>query len=283
MSRLLSGWRRAARGLLEAAAVRRVLYLPAVKRLLDHTPFARMLYQVWDRGHPFDREYGVDTLGIVSVDRITSDRQLASQIVCYAGSQPSIVRTALSALGPLEDYTLLDFGCGKGRAAIVASEFPFRQVIGVELSPELAAVARANAAIVAQRFPARPGIDIVEGNVLDVALPAGKLAVFAYHPFGERILTGVARRLEAAIDQGAGHIFFVYDNAVHAAVLDSSPMFKRFYAETVPYHHRELGYGLFEHDAVVIWQSVRGAIPTPYGRVDRAVRVVGGRAQLDPR
>jgi predicted RNA methylase len=257
------------------------LYSPVVKRRLDHAPLTRNLYKVWDRGHPFDHEFGVDTLGIVAADQITSDRRLAAQIVCYAGSQPSIVRGGLSALGPIEEYTLLDFGCGKGRAAIVASEFSFRQVIGVELSSALAAAARANAAIIARRFPRRPPITIVEANVLQFALPAGKLAIFAYHPFGAEILAGVVKRLEAALAAETPHIFFVYDNPVHAEILDASPAFKRFYAGVVPYEKSELGYGLFKHDAVVIWQSMRGAISTPHSHVDRKVKVVNGKAELE--
>jgi hypothetical protein len=42
----------------------------------------------------------------------------------------------------------------------VASEFPFRDILGVELYPELAAVAERNAAIAAERFPDRTTIRI---------------------------------------------------------------------------------------------------------------------------
>jgi SAM-dependent methyltransferase len=218
---------------------------------------------VWDRGHPFDRQFGVDTLGIVTVDEITPDKSLAAQILWYQGSQPSIVRRALAALGDVEDYTLLDFGCGKGRAAIVASEFPFRQVVGVELSPALAAKAQANAAIIAHRFPERPGITIFNANVLEYGLPAGKLAIFAYHPFGPEILGGVVKRMEAALAVDTPHIFFVYYNPMHADVLDASPAFQRFYAAVIPFDKSELGFGAVKEDAVAIWQSVKGAVPAP--------------------
>ena len=264
MGSIQSRLKKAVRSLLQSTPVQRVLYTPAVKRSLDHAPFARRLYMVWDRGHPFDRQFGVDTLGIVAADRITQDKRLAAQILYYIGSQPSIVRRALATLGAVEDYTLLDFGCGKGRAAIVASEFPFRQVIGVELSPVLAAKAQANVAIIANRFPERPGITIFNANVLEFALPTGKLAIFAYHPFGAEILAGVVKRLEAALAADTPHIFFVYYNPVHADVLDSSPAFQRFYAGVIPYDKSELGFGALKHDDVVIWQSVRGAIPRPH-------------------
>jgi SAM-dependent methyltransferase len=273
--------KQAIRRLLDSPPVQSVLYAPALKRSLDHAPFARKLYKVWDRGHPFDREFGVDTLGALAEDQITRDKRLAAQIAGYLGSQPSIVRRSLAALGPVEEYTLLDFGCGKGRAAIVASEFPFRQVIGVELSPVLSAQAHANVAIIASRFPERPGITIINANVLEFALPPGKLAIFAFHPFGAEILAGMVKRLEAALAGLTPHIFFVYDNPTYADVLDASPAFQRFSAGIVPYDKSELGYGVFKHEAVVIWQSVRGAIRTPHRNIDRKVRIVNGQAELE--
>ncbi len=112
-------------------------------------------------------------------------------ISAYTGSQPGIVRRALSALGDIKDYALVDLGCGKGRATAVATEFPFREVIGVELSAELAATARANAAIVARRFPDRPQVTIVEANVVDFPLPPGKLVFFNYHSFGQQLIAQI--------------------------------------------------------------------------------------------
>jgi SAM-dependent methyltransferase len=254
--------------------------MPAIKRSLDHAPLTRKLYRVWDRMHPFDLQFGTDTIGILTADEITSDKNLASQILCYAGSQPSILRTAISALGSIEDYTFLDLGCGKGRAAIVASEFPFREIVGVDLSANLATIARANAASIALRFPQRPRITIVNANVLDFPLPPGKLVLFGYHPFGAEILAQVVHNLEVSLAADTPHIFFVYDNPVHGVVLDASPGFARFYARQVPYDKSELGFGVFTYDAVVIWQSVRGAVSTPHSDIDRPVVVVNGKAEL---
>jgi tRNA G46 methylase TrmB len=36
-----------------------------------------------------------------------------------------------------EDFTFFDFGSGKGRALHLASEFPFKNIIGVEFSSKL--------------------------------------------------------------------------------------------------------------------------------------------------
>jgi SAM-dependent methyltransferase len=280
MGRVTSSLKKVVRRMLSSPPVKSVLYAPAVRRSLGHSPLTRNFYRVWDRLHPFDLQYGIETTGILTPDEITSDRYLASQVVCYAGSQPSIVRAALSALGPVDDYAFLDLGCGKGRAAIVATEFPFREVVGVDLSTDLTLIARSNADSVARRFPDRPRVTIAQANVLNVPLPAGKLVLFAYHPFHAEILEGVIGRLEAALAADTPHIFFVYDDPYHAEVLDASPAFTRYHARQIPYDESEMGFGLFTHDAVVTWQSVRGAVLRPYPDANRRVIVVNGKAEL---
>jgi predicted RNA methylase len=239
-----------------------------------------MLYRVWDRRHPIDVQYGIDTIGMVEAASISSDKNLIPQITIYAGSQPSILRKSLAALGPVEEYTFIDYGCGKGRAAIVAAEFPFREVVGVDLSGALVECARENAAKVAARFPGCPQMRFEEANVVDFSLPPGKLVLFAYHPFGAEVLAQVVKNLEAALAGHTTHIFFVYDFPVHAAVLDASPGFRRFYAGQIPYDKSELGFGIFREDVVVIWQSVRGATATAHPGADRGVRVADGKADL---
>jgi tRNA1(Val) A37 N6-methylase TrmN6 len=59
---------------------------------------------------------------------------MASQILPYAGSQPSIVRAGIALLPDHNQYAFVDLGCGKGRALMVASEFSFARLVGVEIS-----------------------------------------------------------------------------------------------------------------------------------------------------
>ncbi len=63
---------------------------------------------------------------------------------------PNIFTTRISSL--LIDYrqfVFVDFGFGKGTALLLATEFPFKRIIGVEFSPELHRIAEENI----KRFP----------------------------------------------------------------------------------------------------------------------------------
>lgn len=166
----------------------------------------------------------------------------------------------------------MDLGCGKGRVTTVAGEFPFRAVIGVELSAALAATARANAAITSRQFPNRPQVTIAEENVVDFVLPVGRVVFFNYHAFGAELMAKIMARCEAALVSGElQHMFFVYYNPVHSEIFDVSPGFSRFYVEQIPYDKSEIGFGPDRSDVVAIWQSVQGSVPTPHKGTDRKI------------
>jgi SAM-dependent methyltransferase len=252
--------------------IRSLFYISAIKKLLETIPGIRNVYAPAQRTHPIDRIYGIDTSGVVQVENIHPDQSLRSQISAYVGSQPSIVRRGLSVLGDIRDYVLVDLGCGKGRVTTVASEFPFRAVVGVELSAALVATARANAATIAGQFPDRPKVTIAEANVVDFPVPEAKLVFFNYHAFGAELMAKIVAKCEAALASGAQpHMFFVYYNPVHAEVFDQSPAFVRFYVEQIAYDKSEIGFGPDLSDVVAIWQSVCGSAPTPHHGADRTI------------
>ena len=255
--------------------LRMALYAPAVKAAIEVIPGLRTIYHPWQRSHPFDRFYGIDASGILPAEKIHADPKLAAAIIGYAGSQAGVVRGALSALGDTRDYVFIDVGCGKGRAAIAASEFPFREIIGIELSAELANIARRNVLKISERFPDRPPIAIHAGNALDFSLPPRKSVIYTYHALGRELLKRFVAKLESALDApDAPEMFFVYCNPVFGEVLDASPALNRWYADVIPYDPSEIGFGPDESDTVVIWQSARHARPSPHSRTGRKIVIV---------
>src|SRR5271156_2273668 len=95
--------------------IRALFYISPVKKSLETIPVIRNVYAPAQRTHPIDRIYGIDTSGVVQVGDIHPDKSLQSLIFAYVGSQPSLVRRAVSTLGDITDYVFVDLGCGKGR------------------------------------------------------------------------------------------------------------------------------------------------------------------------
>jgi SAM-dependent methyltransferase len=258
-------------------------WAPSVKPVLERLPFVRRIYNGWARRHPFDVAHGLDTSGYVAAAECAPhDAAMASQITCYGGSQPSIVRAGLAKLPDREHYAFVDIGCGKGRSLAVASELSFRRVVGIEIASELAAVARKNAAVLAARFPDRASIEIQIGDATNPAAPAPCVVYFMYHAFGAALMTRLVESLERQLEDRLQHVFFVYYNPVHAELIDRSPRFARWSAEVLPYAADELGYGPDVRDTVVVWQSVPSRYAALAGASRRiAVARSGMSATLD--
>lgn len=262
-----------------------ILFNDRVRRVLTRLPGAGSLYgDGWHRRHPFDRENGTDTSGAVSVEglRVVGDRLTVENAAPYGGSQPSLVRVALDALPEISGATFLDLGCGKGRVLLVAAERPFREVIGVDLSANLVRIARANAALMMARYPARPPIRVEAGDASAFALPAGDLVIFLYDPFGPPLMARLIAAIERALAESPRAIYVVYCNPVSGPLFDASPALQRRWAGMVPCAPEERGYALEVDDAVIIWQG--GTAPAPHETPrQRIVVIPGRRAELvDP-
>jgi len=191
--------------------------------------------------HPFDRLHGTETSGLIPRSGLVTGHSSDAHVTAYYGVAPSILQSLLDIwLGtkppplPVERYTFLDVGAGKGRATLVAAQTPFLQVCGVELNPALAALARANVAAFAQSPEANQlaPIEILEGDALEVPLPPGPLAAFLFHPFEAPLL----RRFLARITQhcAGSSLDLLYVNAEHAAVFDRNQAFQRVFYGMIP-------------------------------------------------
>jgi SAM-dependent methyltransferase len=271
----------AARAIGRLPVMESFFYHPAIRSTIQSWPGFQKLYGVgWNLLHPFDRFYGTDTSGFVPSAELPSSPYDSAKINVYGGSQPSIIRSALKTLPSLEGFTFLDLGCGKGRPLLVASEFPFQDIVGVELSTSLAAAARKNAAVVKKRFPGRPALRIEVGDASIFPLPAGDLVVFLYNPFGAEVVLKMVANIEAGLAGGKRSLYVVYYNPVHGRCFDASPKLSRYFAVTLPYAPEERGYGPDEADTVVIWQG--GSAVPPLAGADAKIILTkpGIRADL---
>src|SRR5579863_10298253 len=102
--------------------------------------------------HPFDQVNGVRTSGLVAGRHLKSGHHHDRYSTAYYGVAPSVftalIRRWARTLSheTIEEFAFIDLGAGMGRAVLLASEMPFREVIGVELNPTLARIARRNLA-----------------------------------------------------------------------------------------------------------------------------------------
>ncbi len=107
------------------------------------------LYSKWNPWNPwycfldrrFDRRFAVDTAGVLLLPEIHSD----SRFNGYSPTPHSHFSRMLQHVDvDYSEFTFIDFGCGKGKALLLAAKLPFRRIVGVELSSELIEIAKTN-------------------------------------------------------------------------------------------------------------------------------------------
>ena len=196
--------------------------------------------------HPFDQMHGVDTSGLVPAKHLLTGHANDEHITAYYGVAPSILRALIGHWRecvpphPIEDYTFIDVGAGKGRALLVASEYSFRKVVGIELNPAMAAIARQNVEHWTRAHREDPTaarlapIELFEQDALDFELPQTPTLLFLFHPFEAPVLKQLLRRIETQFARRPGTLDLLYVNAECADVIDRNPGFTQLFRENVP-------------------------------------------------
>ncbi len=166
--------------------------------------------------HPFDMAYGVDTGGLVWGEALErpATRDAAFWATGYYGISPSAFTAALERLQlDWAQFTFVDVGCGKGRALLLALRFPFRQVLGIELSPALVAVAQRN--LRSFGAPWRQSdvpAEAVAGDATVFPVPAGPVMFFLYHPFAAPVMKRFLAHLVDAAHAEQREVYVLYAN-----------------------------------------------------------------------
>ena len=118
-------------------------------------------YRSYRAVHPFDERFSVDTSGLIY--ELASGHHHDAYNNGYFAVAPSVFHAVMQTMQEqlhldFERFSFVDVGSGKGRALLLASDYPFREIIGIELSHELERIARAN---IAQYTEARPGPPVI--------------------------------------------------------------------------------------------------------------------------
>lgn len=265
-----------ARAVIQLRGIRWFVFHPGVRGVLETWPGFKSIYSKWGylARHPFDRANRTDTRGVIVWKFVPTSPADPTPKRVYAGSlpsQPSIIRSALSILPPLESFTFIDLGCGKGRPLLVAAEFPFQDIVGVELSPSRAEVARRNVEIMRRRFPGRTPIRVEVQDATTFSLPPGNIVLFLYNPFRGDPILKVRAGVEAALARENRSVFVVYYNPVCGGCFDASPALTRYFAATLSYSKEERE-GPFTEDTVIIWQG--GSAYPPLAGADARIKII---------
>jgi SAM-dependent methyltransferase len=177
----------------------------------------------------FDQKYGVETDGDLDGWTYLSDLEIPSSNWIhgnnYAPIEPARFQAILAGLElRFEDCVFVDFGSGKGRALLMASEFPFKRIVGIEFSPELHASARANLAR-DRGFERRcESVESLCMDFLEFPLPPEPSVLFFFDPCDESVLAKMLAKISRSLEENprALYVIYVAPTAAKKRLLDSA-------------------------------------------------------------
>lgn len=176
----------------------------------------------------FDLKYGTNTSGEVSPGVLDIPIDLQHHVTKYQGITAETFNRLLSHLSvDLSEFVFIDVGSGKGRAVLLASSFPFQRIIGVELSPALTEVARANIKIYHDPLQKCLDIECVCSDATNVPLPLENTIFYLFNPFDGCIMQKFVKRLEESLKEHPRKVVLVYHVARHPEALDNCASFEK--------------------------------------------------------
>lgn len=155
-----------------------------------------------------ERGLGVDTRGLIQIQRIApNEPDLRDSTPIGYGAVTSVLKSL-----PIDRSRsgFLDYGSGKGRACVVAAHLGFEPVIGVELSEELAAVARNNLEGMRRRRSRRA--EIIAADARSFEVPADINVAYFFNPFVGPPLDAVVSNLRRSVELTPREFWVVFFN-----------------------------------------------------------------------
>lgn len=231
-------------------------------------------YRSYRAVHPFDERFGVETSGLIY--ELPSGHAHDVYNNGYFAVAPSVFHAVMRLMRErlhleYQRFRFVDVGSGKGRALLLASDYPFREVIGVELSPELDRVARANvaryAAVIAAEPHAhgnllhRPPVISIQGDATEFLWPTGPLVVYMWNAFTSPVMERVFHNLRASLAEQPRELYLVYMHPELESMLASLPWLTMLWRDEIAMSDEDYGAWAFPTRDEIC--AVYRAIPSP--------------------
>jgi SAM-dependent methyltransferase len=199
--------------------------------VLEYKP-SRLLWKRRDK--EFDRRFGVDTSGTIPLSALDVEDANWEYGHAYEPTDPRFFKAIVGALPiQFEEFTFVDVGSGKGRVLLLATEFPFRKILGVEISKRLQEISEQNV-----RKYRNTVVNLKCTNVETVCadaeyfqIPNDPCVLYLFNPFQEEIMRKVLANIQQSLQESPRDLYIVYRTPLLASLLDSANFLKRIRAE----------------------------------------------------
>lgn len=187
-------------------------FLTALWEFLRESTPSRLRSRFGDADYDWD--YRVNTtsgavgwrdrlLGVFHSPYQPTERELFHQMLDTLAQQARV---------DFRDFTFVDLGSGKGRTLLMASDYPFRRIVGVELLPSLHQIASENLAQYHSESQKCFAMESICADATAFALPEDPLVIYLFNPFPESGLRRTIAAFEKSLESRPRPVYLIYHN-----------------------------------------------------------------------
>jgi SAM-dependent methyltransferase len=192
--------------------------------LRDSTP-ARRRQRYGDADYDWDHRVNTTSAAVSWRDRL-----LGVFHSPYQPTEPALFHEMLEGLQQqshldFREFTFIDLGSGKGRTLLLASDYPFRRIVGVELLPALHQIAQENLQKYHSESQKCFALESICGDATDFPFPVDPTVLYLFNPFPESGLRRMLANLEQSLRQNPRPVCVLYHNPLLEHVLGESAAF----------------------------------------------------------
>ena len=173
----------------------------------------------------FDWDHRVDTTAATVPWR---ERLLGTLHSPYQPTEPALFHEILGRLQiNFQEFIFVDLGSGKGRTLLMASDYPFKQILGVELLDSLHEIAVEN---IGKYRNASQRCFRLESTCCDAAqfvFPPEATVLYLFNPLPASGLAQVVKNIECSLQETPRPVFVLYHNPEHEELLLNCPALQR--------------------------------------------------------
>jgi hypothetical protein len=167
------------------------------------------------RNQVFDRLYNVDTAAELPLEAAGVPlADVARGNGVYRPLTEGAFRAAMDSVKiDARAFTFVDIGSGKGKVLFMASDWPFKRIVGIEYAIGLHEIAVRNVATYRSESRQCAQIEPLHGDALAYTLPPGPLVLFVFNALAEEFMRALVKKLDQQAAAQAGRpVLLIYTN-----------------------------------------------------------------------
>ena len=182
----------------------------------------------------YDWDHRVNTTSAAVAWR---DRLLGVFHSAYQPTEPAAFQEMLETLRSrtgtdFRGFTFIDLGSGKGRTLLMASDYPFRRILGVELLPSLHKIALQNLEKYHSESQKCFNLESICADATSFHFPDEPTVLYLFHPLTESGLRRVVSNLNQSLKEHPREAYVLYHNPLLENVILESTMLQKIAGTT---------------------------------------------------